>query len=176
MQLKIQRSQRQGGVVSKSVVFCVNARIFLSAEEQANVSKYKLGGAVIYNSQASRKHLDKADEHGRQGSYFKSLASVAMAALNLIANSRCESCADFRNFRNRQVSFAIRRLPPHGRRLRVGVHGTEISQGAMRNDTSILPQTAPRFARCPADVCKCNYDARRSSSAASACIGTTIVP
>ena len=60
MQLKIQRSQRQGGVVSKSVVFCVDARIFLSAEEQANVSKYKLGGTVIYNSQASRPHIISA--------------------------------------------------------------------------------------------------------------------
>jgi hypothetical protein len=82
MQLKIQRSQRQGGLSGK-VIFWVDARIFLTAEEQANVSRYRLGGQVIYNSQASHKHLDKANEAVRQGSYLKSLASVAMAALNL---------------------------------------------------------------------------------------------
>src|SRR5437588_9783986 len=82
MQIKIQRSQRQGGI-SLKVIFCLDARIFLTAEEQANVSRYRLGGQVIYNSQAARKHLDKADAAGRQGSYFRSIASVAMAAMNL---------------------------------------------------------------------------------------------
>jgi hypothetical protein len=82
MQLKIQRSQRNAGISGK-VIFCLDARAFLSAEEQANVGRYRLGGQVIYNSQASRKHLDRANEAGRQGSYLKSLASTAMAALNL---------------------------------------------------------------------------------------------
>ena len=82
MQLKIQRSQRNASISGK-VIFCLDARAFLTSEEQANVSRYRLGGQVIYNSQASRKHLEKADDAGRQGSYFKSLASVAMAALNL---------------------------------------------------------------------------------------------
>ncbi|MBV9570004.1 MAG: hypothetical protein JO056_02045 [Alphaproteobacteria bacterium] len=82
MQLKIQRSQRNASISGK-VIFCLDARAFLTAEEQANVSRYRLGGQVIYNSQASRKHLEKANEAGRQGSYFKSLASVALAALNL---------------------------------------------------------------------------------------------
>lgn len=82
MQLKIQRSQRNAAITGK-VIFCVDARIFLTAEEQANVSRYRLGSQVIYNSQASRKHLERADVAGREGSYWKSLASVAMAAMNL---------------------------------------------------------------------------------------------
>ena len=82
MQLKIQRSQRNASISGK-VIFCLDARAFLAPEEQANVSRYRLGSQVIYNSQASRKHLERADDAGRQGSYFKSLAATAMAALNL---------------------------------------------------------------------------------------------
>lgn len=82
MQLKIQRSQRSASISGK-VIFCLDARILLAPEEQANVSRYRLGGQVIYNSEASRKHLERANDAGRQGSYFKSLAATAMAALNL---------------------------------------------------------------------------------------------
>src|SRR5947208_17047345 len=83
MQLKLQRSQREGGVISKNVIFCLDARVQLTQQEQANVNRYRLGNQVIYNSQAARKHLDNANAAGAQGSYFKSLASVALAAINL---------------------------------------------------------------------------------------------
>lgn len=63
MQLKIQRSQRTGGVLSNTVFFCLDVRADYSPEEQSNIAKYKLGGQVIYNSQAARKHLDRADAH-----------------------------------------------------------------------------------------------------------------
>jgi len=83
MQLKLKRSQREGGTFTKTMIFCLDARVELTAEEQASVNRYKLGGQMIYNSQAAKKHLDKANEAGAQGSYVKSLASVAMAALQL---------------------------------------------------------------------------------------------
>jgi hypothetical protein len=83
MQLKLKRSQREGGTFTKTMIFCLDARAELTPEEQASVTRYKLGGQVIYNSQAAKKHLDKANEAGAQGSYLKSLASVAMAALQL---------------------------------------------------------------------------------------------
>jgi hypothetical protein len=63
MQLKIQRSQRTGGVLANTVFFCLDVRADYSPEEQGNIAKYKLGGQVIYNSQAARKHLDKAGAH-----------------------------------------------------------------------------------------------------------------
>ena len=66
MQLKIQRSQRQSGVVSKAVMFCVDARVFLAAEEQANVQKYKLGSQVIYSSQAAKRHVEDAERRLRK--------------------------------------------------------------------------------------------------------------
>ncbi len=63
MQLKIQRSQRMGGVFAGTVVFCLDVRADYSAEERDNINKYKLGGEVIYNSQAARKHLEQAGTH-----------------------------------------------------------------------------------------------------------------
>lgn len=86
MQLKLTRSQREGGVVSKSVIFCLDARVQLTAEEQANVSRYKLGSQVIYNSEASKRHLAKSEalqSTGTAGGLAKSFVSLAMAALNL---------------------------------------------------------------------------------------------
>jgi hypothetical protein len=86
MQLKLQRSQRMGGLTGKTAVFALDARIHLKNEERDSVQRYKLGGQVIYNSQASRRHLDAAKAAGSQGTtggYVKSLASVAMAAMNL---------------------------------------------------------------------------------------------
>src|SRR5690348_1688183 len=82
MQLKIQRSQRAAALSGK-VIFCLDARIFLTAEEQANVNKYRLGSEVIYNSEASKKQLDAAAQAHAQGSYFKSLGRLAMVAMNL---------------------------------------------------------------------------------------------
>lgn len=63
MQLKIQRSQRAGGVMGGTVLFCLDVRADYSPEEQGNIGKYKLGSQVIYNSQAARRHLDNAGTH-----------------------------------------------------------------------------------------------------------------
>ena len=74
MQLKIQRSQRQTGVLSKTMLFCVDARAFLAAEEQANVQRYRLGGQVIYSSQAARKHAENAAQRRTTGSAYGEFA------------------------------------------------------------------------------------------------------
>lgn len=86
MQLKMRRSQRASGILSKSVMFMLDARLDLTAEEAANVKKYKLGGQVIYNSAASRKHLEAAATAVVQetaGSFVRVLASNALARLAL---------------------------------------------------------------------------------------------
>jgi hypothetical protein len=85
MQLKIQRSQRMGGVMGSTVVFCIDAQAEYTRPEADNIAKYKLGKQVIYNSRASKKHLDNMREQ-RDGSvvgFVKGAASLAMAALNL---------------------------------------------------------------------------------------------
>ena len=86
MQLKMRRSQRASGILSKSVMFMLDARLDLTAEEAANVRKYALGNQVIYNSAASRKHLESAATAVIQdtaGSFVQTLASSALSRLSL---------------------------------------------------------------------------------------------
>lgn len=85
MQLKIQRSQRMGGVMGGTVVFCLDALAEYSHPEADNIAKYKLGKQVIYNSRASKKHLDRAQDKsdGSATGYLKGAVSLAMAALSL---------------------------------------------------------------------------------------------
>jgi len=78
VQLKIKRSQRTGGVVSKSVIFCLDARAEFTAEEQQNITRYKLGNQVIYNSEEARRNLADAQQGG-----WKGLASLALASMKL---------------------------------------------------------------------------------------------
>lgn len=86
MQLKLKRSQKSGGIVSKSVIFALDARAELSNEESDAVQKYKLGSQVIYNSEASKQHLDAAQERlrdGTAGGLAKGIASLALAKMKL---------------------------------------------------------------------------------------------
>ena len=58
MRLTIKREQRTKGVMSKSVIFIIHARVDLSEEEKHNVEKYKLGDLTVYNSENAKKHMD----------------------------------------------------------------------------------------------------------------------
>lgn len=85
MQLKIKRSQRTGGVMSNKLLFCLDARAELTAQEQADVAKYKLGKTSIYSSEETKKHAQAgmaALATGGSG-LAKGLFSIAMAKLNL---------------------------------------------------------------------------------------------
>jgi len=86
MQLKLRRSQRESGLISKNVIFCLDARVEFSPEERANIQRYKLQGEVLYNSEAQLNLLAKAEAHRAQdtiGSNLKSLAVAAFAATKL---------------------------------------------------------------------------------------------
>lgn len=85
MQLKLKRSQREAGVLSTNVIFCLDARVEFTREEQHSVTRYKLQNQVIYNSEASKRLLDKsaAQQDGSTLGGLKALASVAMAGLKL---------------------------------------------------------------------------------------------
>lgn len=86
MQLKLCRSQRTAGMLSKSVMFMLDVRLDLTAEEAANVKRYKLGDLVVYNSAASRKHLEVAAEAAVRetaGSFVSYIARTTMARLSL---------------------------------------------------------------------------------------------
>lgn len=85
MQLKLQRSQKSSGMISKSVVFALDARVELTPEEQDNLKKYKLGNQVIYNSEKSKKHMEAgvAALGMATGGLLKGAARMAMARLSL---------------------------------------------------------------------------------------------
>lgn len=94
MQLKIQRSQRMGGVLGNTVVFCLDVRADYSAEEQNNIRRYKMGSYIIYNSRAARKHIERVNaqaDRAKHGSSWGEMAagaalswtSVAMAKMSL---------------------------------------------------------------------------------------------
>lgn len=74
MHLKIKRSQKSSGLMSKTVVFCLDARAEFTAEEAANVKKYKLGNQTIYNSEKSKQALETM--HNAPG-MIGSLAALA---------------------------------------------------------------------------------------------------
>src|SRR5437588_9981946 len=85
MQLKLRRSQRDGGVVSKTVIFCLDARAEFTPEELANIARHKLGRQVIYNSQAARRHLEAGEQAAAADTgkgYLKQLGRIALAAMN----------------------------------------------------------------------------------------------
>jgi hypothetical protein len=99
MQLKLRRSQRAGGMLGGKVIFALDARAELSADEQGLVKKYALGKLVVYDSEARKKHGEAAYGHfdnaantpGYTGSSAgrslwsnaRGLASAAMMALTL---------------------------------------------------------------------------------------------
>lgn len=72
--------------MSKSVIFCLDARVEFTPAEQASITRYKLHKQVIYNSEAAQKHLASAGMSMATGNMIgslKGMASVAFAALNL---------------------------------------------------------------------------------------------
>ncbi|HEX3810321.1 MAG TPA: hypothetical protein VHW02_11555 [Rhizomicrobium sp.] len=91
MQLKIQRSQRAG--VFGTPIFCLDVRADYAPQERDNVRRYRLGGEVVYNSQAARKHLGHATAHldnAQSGSnshraiaLARGVVSLALAKANL---------------------------------------------------------------------------------------------
>jgi hypothetical protein len=85
MQLKLRYSQRDGGMLGGTVVFCLDARADYSRAELDNIKRYKLAGQVIYNSEASRRYLDKAAAHqdGSVAGNLRGLGQLALAAMRL---------------------------------------------------------------------------------------------
>ena len=80
MRLRIKRYQKKSGVVTKAVVFCLDVRVDLTEEEKFAVQEYNLGSEVIYNSERSRKHLEKGADTTNP---VKALARLAMAKMSL---------------------------------------------------------------------------------------------
>jgi hypothetical protein len=93
MQLKIQRSQRVGGLTGATVLFCLDVRADYSPEERDDIRKYRLGSQVIYNSRAAQKHLasvgaqlarvDNPSLREKAAGLGRGVVSLAMAKMSL---------------------------------------------------------------------------------------------
>ena len=87
MQLKLKRSQRSGGMLGGKVVYMLDARAELTADERTLVSKHGLGKLSIYDSEGRKKRMEAAGERLSGGggliSTARGLAGVAMAAMSL---------------------------------------------------------------------------------------------
>src|SRR5258706_908286 len=86
MQLKLQRSQRAGGIVGSTVLFCLDVRADYSPEERTNIRKYRIGSQAVYTSRSAQKHLDTAGTHldrTQEGTLGTRAAGLARGALSM---------------------------------------------------------------------------------------------
>jgi hypothetical protein len=75
------------------VLFCLDVRAEYVPEERTNINKYRLGGQIIYSSQAARRHLENADAHlgrsqdgtvrGQVAGLARGMVSITLAKLAL---------------------------------------------------------------------------------------------
>ena len=63
MHLLIRRSQRNDGWLWDSILFVLDARLALDAEEEDLFHKYNLGPTVVYDSDAYSQHSDATYQH-----------------------------------------------------------------------------------------------------------------
>lgn len=86
MKLLLRRSEKTAGMLGNKIVFCLDARAELTPAEAANVKKYNLGSANVYNSSSAQKHIEAGTNAlmGRtMGGLLRGAASMAMAKLSL---------------------------------------------------------------------------------------------
>lgn len=83
MQLLLRRSQRGG--LTGSMIFCLDARTEFTPPEKESIRRYRLGGLVIYNSEASKRALDKSDAADGRSivGNLQRLAYLGLASLRL---------------------------------------------------------------------------------------------
>jgi hypothetical protein len=86
MQLKIQRSQRSGGLAGTTVLFCLDIRADYSFDEKHNIQRYRLGGQGIYSNSAAKRHLENAEyqlARSQTGTAANRWAGVARGAWSM---------------------------------------------------------------------------------------------
>ena len=81
MRLRFRRSQRMSGIMSKSAVFTLEARVDISDEELGHLKKYKMGQEVIYSKE--RVAADRSGE-GSWSGLARNLAAYATALTNFL--------------------------------------------------------------------------------------------
>lgn len=75
MKLRLNKSQRSSGVMSKKVVFSLGAQVDLTAQEAEYVNKYKMGSNIVYNK--DRVNPEMHDYKSGKG-IMRNLSAIAM--------------------------------------------------------------------------------------------------
>jgi len=75
MKLRLNRSQRTSGMMSKNVVFSLGAQVDLTAEEAGYVKKYKMNKQVIYNKDRVNPEMH---DYGSGKGIMRNLSAIAM--------------------------------------------------------------------------------------------------
>lgn len=85
MQLKIKRSQRDGGIISKTAIFIIDARVVFTPEEQRHVDRYRLWNEHIYSSESAKKSWMNAElsKDGTTSGGLKTLTHSLLASFKL---------------------------------------------------------------------------------------------
>lgn len=74
MRLRLRRSQRMSGLMSKTAVFALEARVDITDEEMDHIKKYKMGQEVLY----SKERIAGSSE-GKFSAIARNMASAATA-------------------------------------------------------------------------------------------------
>jgi len=94
MKLRLNKSQRSSGVMSKKVVFSLGAQVDLTSQEAEYVKKYKMGKEVLYNK--DRVNPELYDYKSGKG-IMRNLSAIAMninLTVNDLVNGRTIECKD----------------------------------------------------------------------------------
>ena len=79
MKLRLQHGQRTGGITGKKAIFTLDARVEYAPDESEAIKKYKLGGTIIYRSEANEKKAAEAAAKLDSGHVFSGLATAVMS-------------------------------------------------------------------------------------------------
>jgi len=104
MKLRLKKSQRSTGVMSKKVMFSLDAQVDLTAQETDYIRKYKMGKEVIYNK--DRVNPEMHDYKSGKG-IMRNLSAIAMN-INLtvddLVKGRTIECKDISEILDAEAS------------------------------------------------------------------------
>lgn len=94
MKLRLNKSQRSTGVMSKKVLFLLGAQVDLTAQEQEYVTKYKMGNEVIYNKDRVNPEMyDYKSGKGIMRNLSATMMNINLTVYDLIGGRTIE-CKD----------------------------------------------------------------------------------
>jgi hypothetical protein len=90
MQLKIKRSQREGGMISTVAIFCIDARVQFSAQEKQSITRYRLQNQIIYDSEAAKQMMARSENSRGRGIEYSGdiVSTLGSAASNALSGAK----------------------------------------------------------------------------------------